>query len=111
MSLLDRLLGRTPRPSPIGPREVLLVLLSEGQSYGLALHEAMSVRTCGHITLPLHEVYPLLRDLERQGLLESFEADPTPERGGRPRRYYSITDAGREALAWTRSFLRQTFSL
>ncbi len=42
-------------------------------------------------------VYPALRDLEDEGLLESYEGDPLPERGGRPRRYYKLTALGATA--------------
>jgi len=43
-------------------------------------------------------LYPVLRALESSGLLES-EVEPSVS--GPPRRYYRITDAGRETLeAW-----------
>ncbi len=41
-------------------------------------------------------LYPVLRSLERNGLLDSTVETSA---SGPPRRYYSITDAGREALA------------
>jgi len=41
-------------------------------------------------------LYPVLRNLEAAGLLESRTE---PSVSGPPRRYYHITDAGREALA------------
>lgn len=41
-------------------------------------------------------IYPVLRSLEKSGLLES-EVEPSVS--GPPRRYYRITDAGRDALA------------
>ena len=44
-------------------------------------------------------LYPVLRSLERNGLLESTVE---PSVAGPPRRYYRITDAGRRALGeWT----------
>ncbi|MBZ0268536.1 PadR family transcriptional regulator [bacterium] len=44
-------------------------------------------------------LYPVLRSLEKNGLLESRVE---PSSSGPPRRYYEITDAGREALEqWT----------
>ena len=44
-------------------------------------------------------LYPVLRSLESYGLLVS-EVEPSVS--GPPRRYYRITDAGRQALAkWT----------
>lgn len=44
-------------------------------------------------------LYPVLRSLEKTGLLESRVE---PSVSGPPRRYYSITEAGRETLVdWT----------
>ena len=44
-------------------------------------------------------LYPVLRSLQESGLLES---SVEPSVSGPPRRYYTITEAGREALvAWT----------
>ena len=43
-------------------------------------------------------VYMPLDRLEKRGLLESFLAEPTPERGGRSKRIYKPTKKGREAL-------------
>lgn len=42
-------------------------------------------------------VYPALRSLEREGLIESYESEPLPERRGRPRRYYKLTAQGSAA--------------
>jgi len=47
-------------------------------------------------------LYPVLRNLEGAGLLGSHVE---PSIAGPPRRYYRITDAGREVLAsWTRAW-------
>ena len=35
-------------------------------------------------------VYVVLRRLEEKGLVSSLLADPTPERGGRAKRYYTL---------------------
>jgi PadR family transcriptional regulator PadR len=41
------------------------------------------------------QVYPALRALERNGLVESYPGETAPERAGRPRIYYRLTGAGR----------------
>ena len=47
-------------------------------------------------------LYPVLRNLEAAGLLESFVQ---PSDSGPPRRYYLITTVGREVLvAWTEAW-------
>ena len=43
-------------------------------------------------------VYMPLDRLEKRGLLDSYLADPTPERGGRSKRIYTLTKKGLEAL-------------
>lgn len=43
-------------------------------------------------------VYMPLDRLEKRGLLESYLAEPTPERGGRSKRIYKPTKKGLEAL-------------
>ena len=43
-------------------------------------------------------IYMPLDRLVKRGLLESYLADPTPERGGRSKRIYTLTKAGAKAL-------------
>ena len=72
----------------------LLVLhyISAGPSYGNQLMERISAVTEGVLSVNPNTMYPLLRSLEAKGWIEgSWEH---PER--RSRRYYAITDAGRE---------------
>ncbi|MCP4726701.1 MAG: hypothetical protein GY863_16785 [bacterium] len=47
--------------------------------------------TLGGIYVPLHR-------LEKNGLVASTLGNPTPERGGKSRRYYNLTPAGLKAL-------------
>lgn len=77
------------------------LLRTEGlKGYGLQLAEEVSKATRGSVVLSQGALYPELRDMERDGLVTSYEADPLPERGFRPRRYYRLTDEGlRVALA------------
>jgi PadR family transcriptional regulator PadR len=53
-------------------------------------------------------LYPVLRSLERSGLLSSAIE---PSSAGPPRRYYKITEAGRETLASWRSAWKRTTRL
>src|SRR5688572_4281152 len=76
-------------------RTALLQALISGDSYGLELIDRVKAATKGQIVLQQGRVYPLLRELERQGLLRSYDGDPLQDRGGRPRRYYELTAEGR----------------
>jgi PadR family transcriptional regulator PadR len=81
--------------APISARTAILTVLLSGKSYGLEIIDRVRERTRGHILLNEGSVYPALRALEREGLLRSFDGEPLPERGGRPRRYYELTGEGR----------------
>ncbi len=78
-------------------QSALLQALVSGDGYGLELIERVRDRTDGRISLHQGSVYPALRSLERDGLVESYEKEAIPERGGRPRRYYRITAEGLRA--------------
>jgi PadR family transcriptional regulator PadR len=53
-------------------------------------------------------LYPVLRSLERSGLLSSAVE---PSTSGPPRRYYRITEVGRETLSSWRSAWKKTTEL
>jgi DNA-binding PadR family transcriptional regulator len=74
---------------------VLEAILVAGESYGLAI--SLYVKDHRGFTFR-GGPYPLLRQMEREGLLTSREADATPERGNRPRTYYKLTPAGEAEL-------------
>ena len=44
-------------------------------------------------------IYDSLERLTEWGYLKSFQSDPTPERGGRSKRYFNLTKDGLNALA------------
>lgn len=69
---------------------IVLHEVAAGPSYGNQLIERVAELTAGVVAVNPNTMYPLLRSLESQGMLEaSWEH---PER--RSRRFYSITDAG-----------------
>jgi DNA-binding PadR family transcriptional regulator len=79
-------------------RHALLALLSEGPKYGLQLREAFEARTGEVWPLNVGQVYTTLQRLERDGLVESDDADPGPQKG------FRITANGAEELAdWLRT--------
>lgn len=80
--------------SPFTAKAALLQALIRGPGFGLELIDRVREHTRGHIKLHQGTIYPLLRDMEADGLLASYEGEPMPERGGRPRRYYKLTAVG-----------------
>jgi PadR family transcriptional regulator PadR len=81
---------------PFTVKDALLLALISGDSYGLELMERVRKRSFGKVKLHQGNTYAALRSLEREGFLESYEGEGTPGRGGRPRRYYRLTDKGLE---------------
>lgn len=56
------------------------------------------LRLCEEANLGSGTVYPLLERLEKAGIVTSFWEDPPP--ANRPRRrFYELTDAGRQEVA------------
>jgi PadR family transcriptional regulator, regulatory protein PadR len=50
-------------------------------------------------------LYTALERLEAKGCLKSRMGDPTDDRGGKPRRYFSVTPLGLRALRATHASL------
>ena len=50
----------------------------------------------------LGAIYAAMDRLQRKGLAESWLGEPTPERGGRAKRHYSVTPKGEGALQESR---------
>jgi DNA-binding PadR family transcriptional regulator len=72
---------------------VLLAMLRHGDdAYGVPIANAIAQTTGRRVILA--SVYNTLERLEEKGLVSSTVGRPTPERGGRAKRYYTITTAG-----------------
>jgi DNA-binding PadR family transcriptional regulator len=94
--------------SPLGEFEqiVLLAILRLGdQAYGLTIRTEIATHT--DRALSPGAVYTTLDRLEEKGLVTSVYGDPTPERAGRPRRYFTVTAQGvRDVARAQRAFQR-----
>src|SRR5690349_23386628 len=66
------------------------------EAYGIPIVEEIARRT-GR-TAARAAVYITLRRLEEKGFVSSWMSDPTPGRGGKPRRYVKLTADGARAL-------------
>ena len=67
----------------------VLSLLEKGDCYGYEISETLS----RHIDIADGTVYPVLRKLKADGLLTTYLQE---ESGGPPRKYYQLTQLGRE---------------
>jgi PadR family transcriptional regulator, regulatory protein PadR len=76
---------------------VLLGVLRLGDSaYGAAIRQEIHARSGRDVSI--NAVYTTLDRLESKGLLESWVGEPTPQRGGRRRKFYAPRPAGVAAL-------------
>jgi DNA-binding PadR family transcriptional regulator len=75
---------------------LVLTILSEGESYGYAILKRIRKLSGGEIEWTDGMLYPLLHRLHRLGYVTS-DWRISPE--GRRRKYYAITEDGRDELA------------
>jgi DNA-binding PadR family transcriptional regulator len=90
----------SPGHTPLGEFEQLVmcaVLRLDDQAYGAAIRGELLDRA-GRDVSP-GAVFTTLERLEARGLVTSRYGEPTQERGGRRKRYYSLMPDGRRALA------------
>ena len=85
---------------------VLLAIVRLGENvYGAPIVEEIRARTGRHVAPAA--VHITVRRLESRGLVTSWLGDPTPERGGKARRYVKVTRAGLESLRAGRKVIDQ----
>jgi DNA-binding PadR family transcriptional regulator len=81
----------------------LAILRLDADAYGRAvLHQAQELLLRN---VSAGSVYATLDRLEARGLVRSRLAEGTPVRGGKARRYYTVTGNGVDALSDARSAL------
>jgi len=73
---------------------LVLRLLEEGDMYGYQITEQLAVRSQNVFEMKSGTLYPLLHTPEQKGFVSAYER----MEGGRERRYYSITAAGKKQL-------------
>ena len=89
-----------PQTTALGEFEqvVLLAILRLGDdAYGVTIRREIAV--CTERDPAPGALYTTLDRLEEKGLATSRYGDPTPERGGRARRYFTVTARGVRAVA------------
>ena len=88
------------KPASIGHMEQLVLTAILGlrdDAYGVSIHQRVSELSDPR-RVSLGSVYVALDRLEDKGMVKSHLADPTPERGGRSKRCYSVEALGERVL-------------
>ncbi|MCF8568280.1 PadR family transcriptional regulator [Alicyclobacillus tolerans] len=75
---------------------ILLSVLTNGDSYGYEITQAVNEQTDGALVLKEGSLYPALKRLESSRFIEGYWG--TDKDSGPRRRYYSITEHGRHHL-------------
>jgi DNA-binding PadR family transcriptional regulator len=75
-----------------------LIKLKEN-AYGVKIRQELEVLLGRPVAIGA--VYTTLARLEDKGLVSSYTGDPTPERGGRAKRFYRLEPPGQAAFAAT----------
>jgi PadR family transcriptional regulator, regulatory protein PadR len=86
--------------------KVLLALVRLGENaYGVPIRREIAERTGRDVSFGA--VYTTLERLERKGYVSSRLGKPTPERGGRGKRYFQIEAPGVNALNASRETIER----
>lgn len=84
---------------------VLALLRLEDQAYGVTVRQEIEFRTKRDVSIGA--VYATLDRLERKGYVKSYLGEPTPERGGRSKRFFRVAAKGLAAVNRTQRALQR----
>src|SRR5882762_10383034 len=85
---------------------ILLALLRlEDRAYGVTVRQEIEFRARREVSIGA--VYATLDRLETKGYVKSRYGDPTPERGGRSKRFFRVTAQGVAAVNRTQRALQR----
>jgi DNA-binding PadR family transcriptional regulator len=82
---------------------LLAIVRLAADAYGTTIRREIEART-GRL-VAIGALYTALDRLERKGYVGSSMSDPTPQRGGRSKRYFTLKAAGVAALKRSRQAL------
>jgi PadR family transcriptional regulator PadR len=83
---------------------VLALLRLADQAYGVTIRREIELRTGREASVGA--IYATLARLEKKGYVRSHLGDPTPQRGGRSKRFFRVTAKGVGAVNRTQRVLQ-----
>jgi PadR family transcriptional regulator PadR len=84
---------------------MLTVAVLHGDAYGVSIKKDIEIRLDRKVSVGA--LQSSLKRLEEKGFLASKEGESTSERGGRPKRYFEVTAAGKVAIETTKDIRNQ----
>ncbi len=84
---------------------LLAILRLDENAYGVTIRA--EIRECTGREVAPGALYTTLDRLEEKGLVTSRMGDPTPERGGRAKRFFAVSATGVQAVAQAQQGFRR----
>lgn len=75
---------------------LLAILRLDDRAYGVTIRQTLFEQAEKDVAIGA--IYTGLDRLEQKGFVRSWHGDPTPERGGRAKKFYQVTAEGKKAL-------------
>ena len=100
-----------PKRNYLGEMELMVLLAVvrlRDDAYGVPISKELLILARREVALG--SIYAALDRLEQKGFVTSLLGDPTPERGGRAKRYFRVTPKGVRELRITRTALINLWS-
>lgn len=101
----------SPKRSSVGEFEEIVLIITaslEGDAYGVTITKEFEKQTGRSVGF--NTVHTTLQRLEEKGLIRSSMGGATAERGGRRKRYFTITALGRRTLLELKSLRERLWS-
>jgi DNA-binding PadR family transcriptional regulator len=87
---------------------MLTVAILYGEAYGIAILDEMEKRLERKVSIGALQT--VLRRLEKKGFLISEFGEATPERGGKRKRYFTVTKYGQKVLQETHDMRQELWN-
>jgi len=88
---------------------LLTICMLDEQAYGVSIKEKIQDETDRQLSISA--VHSVLNRLEKKGFVTSWMGGETKERGGRRKRFFKITNSGRQALIELRELRERMWQL
>ncbi|HJR58043.1 MAG TPA: PadR family transcriptional regulator [Vicinamibacterales bacterium] len=89
----------------------VLIALADGEKHGYAIIKEVARRTGGAIRLSAGTLYTLIRRFVQDGVIAESDERPDPALDDERRRYYRVTDFGREVAKAEAARMESTLSM
>ena len=79
--------------------EIILLSIWKLQDYAYGMSIREQVKSVTRVSWSFGAIYAPLNRLLKKGYVSAIKGEPTPERGGRSKVFYTLTDKGKNGLS------------